>query len=278
MAYEEEPQDSSRGVTKEENLRNGDSIGSRRSKDDGGTNHPLRRHRSEPARPTRDGWLGYIFGSTDSDSEDGSSSSSDTSESGDIQHLQHLQRHLSAPARTQTWDDFEVGSLKHPADVKRRCTDVSWLVAFAILLLALLAVGFSKPSYSALLKLADYDGQVCGTVGSDAPFAYVCAVDVGENKTAFTVCRESCPSTDHSKLRCINHEMGVDVEAQDYPTQKSLLYLSNLCVPQSVELANHLFVHHARAAGEARLAVAVKSLWVPLLIAALVTYWLKTQL
>ncbi|CAE7754318.1 unnamed protein product [Symbiodinium microadriaticum] len=186
-----------------------------------------------------------------------------------------LSRAYTAPAstteHTSKWTKEEILAHEHPEKKQRRCTDVSWLLVFLLLLSVLLVFGFKSPSFTALLKLADYGGNVCGTAGkAHQRFAYICAVHAGELQTAFTVCRESCPSSNHSKYRCSNNLTGVDAEAVDYPTDTSIFHISNLCVPRSVELANRLFVHHARAAEEARLYVALRRLWVPLLMAALV--------
>ena len=158
----------------------------------------------------------------------------------------------------------------HPEDVPRRCTDLPWLVSFIMLLCALLVACLWHRSVTPLLRLSDYNGRVCGASGArDAPFAYVCSIDNGEFQTAFAVCLRSCPLSNRTEHRCYNHQLGVDAEVRDYPTETMPLFLSNLCAPQSMELANQLFAYHAREAEEVRIYVVLRRLCIPLLLAAL---------
>eukprot|EP00439_Symbiodinium_sp_Y106_P009031 s5542_g1.t1 len=82
----------------------------------------------------------------------------------------------------------QVDHLLHPEDVPRHCTDVAWLVTYAILLSALVAVCLWYAKSSPLLRLSDYEGTVCG-IGKtvDTPMAYVCSVNLNGLQTAFTV-------------------------------------------------------------------------------------------
>ncbi|CAE7197976.1 slc44a2 [Symbiodinium sp. CCMP2592] len=169
----------------------------------------------------------------------------------------------------------QVDHLLHPEDVPRHCTDVAWLVTYAILLSALVAVCLWYAKSSPLLRLSDYEGTVCG-IGKtvDTPMAYVCSVNLNGLQTAFTVCRESCPESNRSKYRCrekpsrYDNETAVDAEVADYATETIPFQLSNLCVPMEMKLMNHLFAYHAKEAAEVRIYVVLKRMIVPLLVAA----------